>query len=364
MSNQGIDKVKIAAPLHGIESLDSPIRCPTRIEDKIWKPPSYIVRLALSIAGFRVGWPDEKVTWSSFMRFKGIGFEVRDWKRSTWTIEADRGDSGAFVVAAELKKKILAACSILNKQLAVLRQPEIENGKFFLDNTYLKIRNVYEHFREKMLEAQTPLAAEAKFDETIRAHIDYQRHRTFYGCAAVAFYFSCMETILDIAYALGDQSIGYFAFKNLKWRERVCHVLPVGDNAELNKLHSRLLRLKSQVRDRVLHGLGGVESILLPTPGLGLLPLSYEHVDSMNMFAWVPFSEEALEDVPAVFDEFDAWLAKHPPWSDYVLLAKSMIPIPLFGKRRQEIMDALGDNFEDWMHSEQEHEDYVLNHWD
>jgi len=291
LSDQGLNKASIALPLHGIESLDSPIGCPVRIEDKIWKPPSYMVRLALSVAGFRVGWPDEKVTWSSFMRYKDVGFEVRDWKRSTWTIEADRADAEALEVAAELRKKIVTACSILDRQLTVLRKQEIED-------------------------------------------------------------------------ALGDQSIDYFAFRNMKWRERVCHVLPVGTDPELGKLHSRLLRIKYEVRDRMLHGLGGQESILLPTPGLGLVPLSFEHIDSMNMFSWVPFSEEVLEDVPNAFDELDDWLTSHQPWRDYVMLAKSMLPIPLFGDRRQEILDALGEDFEDWIHSEQEHEDYILNHWD
>jgi len=364
VSDDGFDVAKIAAPLHGVKPLSAAIHCPERMEHGICDPPSYMVRLALSVSGFKLFRSGEKVAWSSFLRFETIGFEVRDWKRSTWTIEAASGGPDAREAAERLKMKIRSACEILDAQLSALRRQEVEEGKFFLDNTYLKIRNVYEHFRSKMCE-RTPMPHEAKdICDALNAGLDDRRNRAVNGCAAVAFYYSAIEVLLDIAYALGNQEITYAVFRGLTWRERMSRVLPVGTDPELGRIHARLLCLKHQVRDRMLHGLGGEEIILLPTPRLGLLPLSYKSVGLMSALSTIPLSEAALEDVPGVFDDFDEWLGAHDPWRDYLLLAESVLPIPLFGDRRQEILEALGEGFEEWICAEQEYESYLLNHWE
>jgi hypothetical protein len=366
VSDNTFNVEKIVAPLYGIESLESPITCPVRIEHGIWQPPSYMVRLTLAMAKFTLGWPDEKITWSSFMRFKGVGFEVRDWKRSTWTIETEAEDECTLEVGAELKKKICSACEILDSQLASLRMEEVSEGKFFLDNTYLKVRNLYEHFKEQMFKKveMDSLSEGTSLGVMMNTALNEMKVRSYNGCAASAFYYSAIDTLLDIAYALGSQTIDFKEFRAMTWRQRMSHVLPIGSDPELRRIHERLIRIKREVRDRVLHGLGGDERILLPTPGLGLLPVSYKLLDSMNMFGWVPFSDEALSDIPDVFDEFDEWLRTNNPWRNYLLLAESMLPIPLFGKRREEILNALGDDFEDWIHEQQEYEDYWLNHWE
>jgi hypothetical protein len=361
MSASTIDLQKMTGPLHGIESLAEPIPCPVRIESGIWKPPSYMVRLMLSLAEFKVGWPGDKVTWTSYMRYGGTAFEVRDWKRSTWTIEADSEAAAALEVAAELKKKLCNACAILDHELVRLRKEEVDSGQFFLDNSYLKVRNAYEHFKAELLAKRTIPEGTSNLGDRLNAAMRDMEARTYSGCAAVAFYFSALETILDIGYALGSQGVSYAEFRALPWQERMAHSLPVGSDAELGKIHGRLLRVKREIRDRVLHGLGGEQSILLPTPGIGLIPVSYQGTDPLSMISSVPLSEDTLQDVPSAFDDFDAWLASHEPWCEYVLLGESMLPIPLFGKRREEILKAMGDDFEDWIHEQQEYQDYLLN---
>lgn len=106
------------------------------------------------------------------------------------------------------------------------------------------------------------------------------------------------------------------------------------------------------------------ESLLVSVPRLGLLPISYKHLDPMDGLGWFPLSNEAFSDVPAAFDEFDTWLSENQPWANQVLYAESMLAIPLFGRRRDEILKAMSEpDFEDWIHTEQEHLDYLLNDW-
>jgi len=369
MSNADLVIEKIRRVFHEVEDIGEPIAYPVRIEDKICDPPSYMVRLVLRMSDFKLWGPEEKVTWLSYLRYRDVGFEVRDWKRSTWTINAESGDESARNAARELKSKILAAARILDSHLAAGFREEVESGRFFVDNTYLKVRNTYEHFKQEYLRDEEQSSRGGSLGELMTVAMEEMSRRGYNGCAAVAFYFSAMEVLFDVFFAFGNQEVDYVTFKNKKgsgwdWKKRFKHVLPVRGRPDLAEIYRRLLRIKRSIRDRVLHGMGGEESILVSVPRLGLLPISYKHLDPIDGLGWVLLSNEAFSDVPAAFNEFDTWLSENQPWANQVLYAESMLAIPLFGRRRDEILKAMSEpNFGDWIHAEQEHLDYLLNDW-
>lgn len=367
MSSIDLGIEKIRRIFHDVEDIGEPVACPVRIEDKIWSPPSYIVRLVLSMCGLKIWGPDEKVTWTAFLRYKEVGFEVRDWKRTTWTIEVDSADKQAFDAAHELKRKIIGAAKILDDHLAAAFREEVKAGRFFIDNTYLKVRNTYEHFKVEYVRNEALPQSGVSLGEQLTAAAESVSRRGYNGCAAVAFYFSAVEVLLDVFYAFGNKDVDYETFQKgseWDWKKRFKHVLPVSTCGELASIYERLLRIKRNIRDRVLHGMGGEESLLVSVPRLGLLPISYKHLDPMDGLGWFPLSNEAFSDVPAAFDEFDTWLSESQPWANQVLYAESMLAIPLFGRRRDEILQAMSEpDFEDWIHSEQEYLDYLLNDW-
>jgi len=367
MSTADLVIEKVKKIFHQVEDIGEPAVCPVRVEDGIWKPPSYIVRLVLSISGFNIWGPEEKVTWTAFLQYKKVKFEVRDWKRATWTIEADSADKQALDAAYELKRKIIRAAEILNDHLVTAFREEVKAGRFFIANTYLKVRNTYEHFKgEYMCEEALPQSG-ASFGDELTAAAERMSRRGHNGCAAVVFYFSAVEALFDVFYAFGNMDVDYETFKKgpeWDWKKRFKHLLPVSTCKELEVIYKRLLRIKRNIRDRVLHGMGGEEALRVFVPRLGLVPISYKQLDSMDGLGWFPLSDEAFRDVPAAFDELDAWLSENQPWANQVLYAESMLAIPLFGRRRDEILQAMSEpDFEDWIHSEQVNLDYLLNDW-
>src|SRR5215207_4164472 len=108
---------RLRAAFHGVADIGNEASCPVRIEDKIFSPPSYMVRLVLRAGGFAEYGPEDKVAWLFYLRYKDVNFEVRDWKMSTWTIEADQGSPKALEAANELKRKILNAAQLVNRVL-------------------------------------------------------------------------------------------------------------------------------------------------------------------------------------------------------------------------------------------------------
>ena len=102
------------APLHGIEDVGRRVECRYRVESGIFEPPSYLMKTLLSIAGFSDQGPSDKVAWSVFARLKGYEFKVRDWKRSTWTIECSAPLELAGAVAMELKRRLQQGAAVLD----------------------------------------------------------------------------------------------------------------------------------------------------------------------------------------------------------------------------------------------------------
>jgi len=365
-------KQKLKRSFHDVSDIGEWVECPFRVESGISSPPSYMARMALLVVGdFTDCGPSDKVQWTVFVTYKGVVFEVRDWKGATWTIEASVDTLEAEMAGRELKRKICQVASGLDKALSEELRERITSTEFVLNNPYSKIRFAYEWFRDKAESSPVDFDDEeistavevtaASINRLLNLRARGLTERVLNGYAMVGLYYSSLEFLLNVFYAFADRGLGFLAFRKSSWRERFLAVMPVSKRPDLARLYEKLLHLKANFRDELFHGLGGAENLLVELSGVGLVPISYEaltcsiHFSSLIMDA--TFVDEALE----IFDEFDAWLESNPPWSCYVQYVESGLEIPFYGKQLEEVRRAIAypDDFDRWLEKELAYRDYL-----
>lgn len=362
---------EIVRILYGVEEADGPASTATTVIESISDPPSYVVELVLLLGGdFKAYREWDKSAWQVYVRYKGFTFAIADWKRSSWSIRGDADNDDARAAAEELRKKVTAAAKLVGRLIADYGREKIARGEFYVRNNYGKIRGAVDHFRDLVREAATknptPFDSEGesfavelttRLNEIVKA----DRALAHNGYAMVGLYFSSLEVLFDVMFALtGGNGQDYLAFRDGTWADRFKTVLPPGSSPELNSLYGRLLNLKREFRDDIFHGLGGEESLLVFLGGGQLVPVSYESLTNALHYRPTTMDTDAVRDALSLIDEFDGWLQSNDPYSLYLDFAASGFDIPLHGESRKEIQTAMSgrEDFRAWLEEQSMIEDY------
>lgn len=357
-------KDKIHQILSGISEDASPHQNMQPVVTGIYDPPSYAVRILLcGLAGFQNAGPDEKQVWSIRLRYKEVGFLVRDWKRTSWSVDCASPAAEAVTLANTVVEKIKSACRLLDKVLAEELKHEIEVSNFFLHNSYYKIRPLYEYFRgqgeridrekkefvAKNQAARVSAQREGNFKsglellarslaEQSNQLAELERTLSYNAAAMIVFYFAYTELLLDILHAFEPfRGQTFQEFRSAKWSDRFKSVLSVSKDKELARIYQALLEIKQNYRDAVVHGYGDAEALLVPLKGIGLVPISYEVASEAPHFSWLPVSEELALRAMQAFKDFDDWLARDEYAGYVVLYAKTGFEIPFQPDRLEKI---------------------------
>ena len=350
----------------------------------------YYRRPNLSIVGFY-----QYISCGS--QYKGIHFCIRDWKMSTWSIDALETSldmESAMKIAKELRTRIVRTGRNLEKLLQPELQNFIEKNNYALPNPYRHLCNLYSYFRDqvqetqnklklvestgpkdlgvrviakqktllfspgedfgekklrdsKLAESSEELKKEQKLIEDILASIvdnhnkilELERIASYNACAMVSFFFSYIEFLMDtlyIFYPVASKTL--HDFQEQSWRERFKTVFPVDKDKDLGKIYRKLLEIREGWRNVIEHGFRSKEeSLLIPLPGLGLVPISYTSASKAIHFALTPSPKNGIQEALDVFSAFDAWAANNQQTACIILFAQYGNPIPLMEQRLQEI---------------------------
>ena len=153
------DFQEILAPLTGIvedTEWESPFIVPLGVGNTmttlpplrmgITDPPSYMVRLLLSgVVGYRTGTGD-KSSWEVRLVFKGKKYRLWDWKGYSWSIGPVNSDVPSEGDVGALIKKIEQAVKRLDAKLAPGLRQKVEEGHFYLANSYRHVRGGFDYF--------------------------------------------------------------------------------------------------------------------------------------------------------------------------------------------------------------------------
>jgi hypothetical protein len=368
---------RILAALTGVEEDCEATWDMVGLTDPTYEPPTYAVFWALSlVAGMRPYRPGEKAVWEFYVRYKGRRFCLADWKGGSWSIRGMEETPAYRESAAELKGKIGAAARLAERGVEPLLKRQVEQGNFYVENSYHRVRPVYEHFRGELgrLEREREATihswrqagpapqthgAQSSGGDAVRLSSELGKQLTWslahsralsrVAAPMVVFYFSYTEIILDIMFALSERkSMSWHEFRSLHWDDRFKQTLQPSSDHELNTLYQRLLELKRTLRDPLVHGYGCEEALLVPMPHFGLIPVSYAPWAKRFHLPSSPVPDEMAAGARETFDLLDKWLESHEDPMYALLYARSGFPIPFGEAGLKEIRG--------WMSSPEEFE--------
>lgn len=388
----GLSIPEVAEIFHGVQDQDDPVRTQFVLERWLQDPPSYMVRLALACAGFKIYRGGDKSVWEANIEYEGFFLSISDWKRQSWEIGSVKKEDDVLAAAGRLKKKIRQAARRLDGMVADWGRSLVAKGEFYVANTYPKVRGTYDHFRYAMDHPTTPVAKTEENDSlddspkaislspdrppgvtvkldvemTRRLNEEFRRQSDIVhnGYAAVGFYFSSLEVLFDALFAVSAREESFRDFRNRSWAERFKLVLPPASDKELAKIYNELREIKADVRDVLFHGSGDNESLLVAFPRLGMVPVSYQGTtDSVLFNSMAVLDADLLTKAMQTFDALDAWIEAHPPYCHVLEYITSGFLIPFYGEALERLRSVIGDGteFREFMEDELRAADYFLN---
>ena len=323
-------------------------------------PPTYMVRLVLGLAGLHLVGSD-KMAWTTSLRFEGQPFYLHDWKNSSWSIRWAPDDEENRNKAKRLIQRIRGSAHKLDQALEDSLLPDVEAEHFYLHNTYSKVLNVYSHFRRRV-DAITTLSESpsdsvegddwiAQFGRNLKERFDSRHQLAIEGYAMVGFYYSSLEALFDVIFALSaERPVPFAEFADRTWGEKFKALFGISDPA-VKKHYDELLELKRSLRDPILHGLGRDLRFLVSVPGLGLVPVSYEHLTRSIHYTPTILDDAWIRRAISAFDAFDTWLRETEPHLYALMFAESSLPVPLVKQRAAEIRTRMTspESFSAWI---------------
>lgn len=304
-----MDLTRVRAALTGVEEDQAPksLLDQYSLLPHLLNPPSYFVYLLLRLVGFKSYQTEDKSEWQFYVRYRGTPFCILDWKTMAWSIEGlatlsqHQGNEEVRGKAESLRRRIEIASRRLDEVLEPELKKMVEAKNFALQNSYHHVRSLYDYFRGQVEDALNDLeevstresTSSDEFVEKFNQILELERIASYNACAMIAFFFSYTDLIFEILFALSlHPTMSFKEFRLRSWRERFNIVLPMAENRHLSHIFQQLLRMKQIWRDVPLHGFGGNAALLVPVPGLGLIPTSFEVISTTVHFSHTPIRQE------------------------------------------------------------------------
>ena len=304
---------------------------------------SWVLRVAAPGRAMR---HEEFVTGESrpHLTIPGVETVTPAGKNSSWSIRWAPDDEENRKKAKRLIQRIRGSAHKLDQALKDSLLPDVEAEHFYLHNTYSKVLNVYSHFRRRV-DAITTLSESpsdsvegddwiAQFGRNLKERFDSRHQLAIEGYAMVGFYYSSLEALFDVIFALSaERPVPFAEFADRTWGEKFKALFGISDPA-VKKHYDELLELKRSLRDPILHGLGRDLRFLVSVPGLGLVPVSYEHLTRSIHYTPTILDDAWIRRAISAFDAFDTWLRETEPHLYALMFAESSLPVPLVKQLR------------------------------
>jgi hypothetical protein len=302
-------------------------------------PPAYIVAfLFLNILGYEDFGPSDKVWWHTFFSYRNHVFLVRDYKFGTWSLESrhrDVSDETVKQVIAKIQSASRHADDLLESEL----RKQVDQENFWIDNGYLWLRQAYEFYLAEARDARDQLRgcvakrvhSEHSVPDRVRSvvqHIGDIRERetvlAYRAFPVITSFFSLSEFLFDVFFAFQRPNTSFWEFRQLAWQDRLKAIVPLLPTSEFVKNYEKVIRIKSNYRNPLTHGLTTLTTLLVPVRFGGLVPMSYEHLANTNKISDTVFSE-AVD----AFEFILSYFAKTEPFAYYMLYAEHGFSIPV-----------------------------------
>lgn len=308
--------------------------------DRITSPNSYLVKMIFTwLTGERLEEGYYRSDWIISLKYRGFTWLLEDDEASAWYIY---GEESASQDAEILIKKITSAAKIMNQYVSEVAKNEINRNEFLLINHFDRINSFYQLFRFEtellIRERNEPEIEPSKFANLFRSRAGYQKKIEANVTAAIFFFFSLTEIILDCCYSLGERyGLTFNDFRNTSWSERFKNYFPVG-GGEFNTVFTQLLEIRDANRNAFAHA----EPIfMLWFDRVGWIPRDVRDLHRPIMGTFNVITEK---EAKIIFDTFDRALTfiKRDPFGQYVsLYVQSGLPIQMIEDNVRELRNEM-----------------------
>lgn len=336
-------------------------------------PPAYIVAfLFLNVLGYEDFGPSDKVWWHTFFSYRGHVFLVRDYKFGTWSLESrHRNVSDEIVkqVVAKIQSASKHADDLLEREL----RKEIAQENFWIENGYLWLRETYEFYLSEARDARDQLrmcvakrvygkASVQDMVQSVAQHIGDRRERetvlAYRAFPVFTSFFSLLEFVFDVFFAFQRPNTSFWEFRRQPWQDRLKAVVPLSSSSEFLKNYEKVIRIKSDFRNPLTHGLTSSTTLLVPVRFGGLVPMSYEHLTNTNKISDSVFSE-AID----AFEFILSYFTKTEPFAYYMLYAEHGFSIPVEATKVAAIKAKMTsiEDFTNYLEFKRDYQDAIGN---
>lgn len=340
-----------------------------------YEPPAYIVAfLFLSVLGYKDFGSSEKVWWHTFFTYRGHLFLLRDYKFGSWSLEALKGHPVPPDVLRQVIAKIQSASRHADELLSQELKKKISQEKFWLHNGYSTLKAAFAFYAEELKSSIANLERALKRHArnkpslkniggrwTERARLE--RVISYRAFPLFVSFFSLLEFILDAFYAFQRPSLSFFDFRRQIWEERFKTLIKIPPSSDILKHYEKLLRIKALFRNPLTHGLTNETSLLVPVPFGGLVPATYEHLESSVHFGMTAISREVALEALDTFAQVLAYFNDELPYAYYMRYIEQGFSIPIQSSDIAGIKAEMVNlkSFEEYLEQRSQYQDAVTN---
>ena len=176
-------------------------------------------------------------------------------------------------------------------------------------------------------------------------------------------FFSLLEFVLDAFYVFIRPSMSFFEFRRRIWEERFKTLIELAPGSDVLSKYEQLLRIKGLFRNPLTHGLTNETSLLVPVPFGGLVPVTYEHLDSSVHFGMTAISRKVAVEALEAFEQLLAYFNDVEPYAYYMRYVDHGFSIPVQDSEIAGIKAEMVslESFEEYLEQKSEYLDAVTN---
>lgn len=315
-----------------------------------YDPPSYIVgHIFFTYLNYTNHGTLDKIWWHTFFKYKDSSYFIHDYKFGSWSIEAIGDIEKAKLNLPNIIGKIKECSHYADKLLQEEFKIDIQNDKFWIKNNYHSLMNMYLYYKKEL-------------KNKIKRHED-KSHVLYKTIPLIISFFSFLEFFLDVVYAFSDSEMNFIDFRKMPWQDRFKEVINVNDNQKVTPIYTKLVSIKSEYRNPLMHGLTNESSLIVSSPYEGLVPISFTHLEGKLELGLYSFKINNSIEILECFDMFIRFIKRNKPYSFYVMYLDTRFEIPINNEQIQRIKKHMTSKkvFNDYINDRLKYSDMIRN---
>lgn len=288
--------------------------------------PELVLLILRDVLGLPEDMPLDKTRWTIPFAYDG-SFYVAELRRFGFTIITEKRHPPGSRLTNEVLGALGQAAGVVEAHLEAFAAAQAKEGAVTVRNDFGTFDETYRFFRARAAaaygEPTPPPKVVRNEDGTSTSEHDLfkpQREGGHYAGAMMNAYFSRTEHFLVLSLAFTSLDLGGGAlvdFIRKKWSEKMRSLFDLPRDKTAKLLHERIKSLRDSLRNPLSHGgfEQGHRSMYFHVPGVGAMPARMTRRKDGVHFVFAPIGHRSFEDICALLDEFDVYLAKRLPYA-------------------------------------------------